>query len=224
MIGAFSAAFRELKDPKVIRLVMTSAALTLVVYAVLFAVLVWALRTFDWGVLPWVETLIDLGAGAAAGVIAWLLFPGVVSGVMGLYLERVIAAVEAAHYPSLGAPRAVPLAENIGAALKLIGLSIGLNLILLPIYVVLFFLPPLNLILFYAVNGRLLGLEYFNAVALRRMDSAAAARVFQAYKWRIVVAGALTTALLTVPLLNLAAPVIGAAAMVHLFHKFTGPA
>jgi len=224
MISAFLEAFRELKDPKVIRLLLTCVGLTLAVYLGLFAVLVWALRTFDWGVLPWMETLIDLGAGVAAGLIAWVLFPGVVSGVMGVYLERIIAAVEAAHYGHLGAARDVPLTENLGASAKLIGLSIGLNLILLPVYVALIFLPPFNLILFYAVNGRLIGVEYFNAVALRRMDTAAAALMFQTHKWRIVTAGALTTFLLTIPILNLAAPVIGTAAMVHLFHKLTGRA
>jgi uncharacterized protein involved in cysteine biosynthesis len=224
MIGAFFAAFRELKDPKIMGLVMTCVGLTLAVYIGLFALLVWALRTFDWGVLPWVETLMDLSSGVAAGVIAWLLFPGVVSGLMGLYLERVIAAVETAHYPNLGAARPAPVMESVGAALKLIGLSVGLNLILLPIYVVLVFLPPLNLLLFTAVNGRLLGTEYFNTVALRRMDGSAAAALLQTNKWRIAGAGALTTALLTIPVLNLAAPVIGTVAMVHIFHKLTGRA
>lgn len=224
MISAFSAAFRELKDPKVIRLLLTCVGLTLAVYLALFAVLVWALRTFDWGVLPWLETLIDLGSGFAAALIAWVLFPGVVTGVMGVYLDRVIDAVEDAHYAHLGAARAVPVMENVGASLKLIGLSIGLNLLLLPVYVALIFLPPFNLILFYAVNGRLIGTEYFNAVALRRMDATAARALFQTHRWRIVTAGALTTALLTVPILNLAAPVIGTAAMVHIFHKLTGRA
>ena len=38
-------------------------------------------------------------------MIATLLFPGILSAVMGLWLEDVAAAVEARHYPGLPAAR-----------------------------------------------------------------------------------------------------------------------
>lgn len=222
MIRAFADAVLQLKDPAIMRLVMRCVALTLAVYLALFVGLGVVLRTTAVAELPWVDTLADLGAGAAAALLAWLLFPGVVSGLLGVFLDEVAAAVEARHYAHLGPPRAVPMAEQLGAAARLIGLTVGLNLLLLPLYVVLLFLPPLNLALFYAVNGRLLAREYFDAVALRRCDAAQAAALRQRHRGRLWTAGAITAALLTVPLLNLVAPVIGAAAMVHVFHKLTG--
>jgi len=92
----------------------------------------------------------------------------------------------------------------------------------LPLYLVLIFIPPLNLVLFYLVNGQLLGREYFEAVALRRFDAATVAQMRQAYRWQILGAGAITTGLLTIPAINLVAPVIGAVAMVYFFHKLAG--
>jgi CysZ protein len=222
MIRIFTNAVLQLKDPKVIRLVFISIGITVLVYVALFVSLGWVLRSTAIAELPWVETLLDLGAGVAAGVLAWFLFPGVVTGILGVMLEAVVAAVESRHYAHLGPARQTPLAETLASSAKLIGTTVGLNLVLLPLYLVLVFLPPLNLVLFYFVNGRLLGREFFEAVALRRFDATAVAQLRQTHRWQIVGAGAITTALLTVPVINLVAPVIGAVAMVHLFHKLTG--
>ena len=65
----------------------------------------------------------------------------------------------------------------IGAALatlRLGALTIVIHLVLLLLYFLFIFLPPLSFALYYAVNGRLLGREYFEIIALRRMNRAAA--------------------------------------------------
>jgi CysZ protein len=222
MIAVFTRAFLQLRDPILLRVILMCVATTIIVYLLLFLGLGWALRNTTFFALPWMDTLADLGAGVAAGVLAWLLFPGVVTGIMGMMLDDVVAAVEARHYGHLGTSRAVPLTETLKSSAKLVGLTVGLNLLLLPLYIVLIFIPPLNLVLFYLVNGRLLGREYFEAVALRRGDEETTAALRGQFRWSVLGAGAITTFLLTIPVVNLVAPVVGAAAMVHLFHKLTG--
>ncbi|MBL8643171.1 MAG: EI24 domain-containing protein [Rhodospirillaceae bacterium] len=218
MIQAFTAAMAMLRDPRIVGLAVRSIVFTVVVYAVLFAGLAWALSATTLAHLPWLDTVLDLGVGVAAAIMAWLMFPGVVSAVMALFLERVAAAVEARHYPQAGAPRAVPLMESLRLSARLLAYTVTLNLICLPLYVVLLFAPPLNLLLFYAINGKLLGREYFETVALRHADGTAVNDLRARHSGTLWMAGAITTALLTIPILNLVAPVIGIAAMVHLFH------
>jgi uncharacterized protein involved in cysteine biosynthesis len=73
---------------------------------------------------------------------------------------------------------------------------------------------------FYAVNGYLLGREYFELVALRRVDATEAEAMRSRFRGRMFLAGLVTAFLLTVPFVNLVAPIIGTAAMVHLFEAW----
>jgi uncharacterized protein involved in cysteine biosynthesis len=72
---------------------------------------------------------------------------------------------------------------------------------------------------FYGLNGYLLGREYFETVALRRLDPKRASELRRREKWRVFLAGVIITLLLTVPFLNLIAPVIATAFMLHLFES-----
>jgi CysZ protein len=146
-----------------------------------------------------------------AVVIATLLFPvpGILSAVVGLLLERVATAVERRHYPNLPAAALTAWRDAAFVALRLGGLTALLNLLLLPLYLLFIFILPLSFALYYAVNGKLQGRESFEIIALRRNNGAI---------WRT---GAVTAGPLTIPGLNLVAPVIGTAAMVHVFQKLT---
>lgn len=221
MIGAFSKAFAQLADSGVLRVLFLSIAAAIVIYGVLIAGIFWALGQFDIGALPWLDTAADWGAGIVAVVIATLLFPGILSAVVGLFLETVAAAVERRYYPDLPPARPTPWHDSALAALRLGALTVALNLLLLPLYLLFIFIPPLSFALYYAVNGKLLGREYFEVIALRRMSAAEAADLRQRNNGVLWRAGAITAGLLTVPILNLAAPVVGTAAMVHVVQKLT---
>ena len=67
--------------------------------------------------------------------------------------------------------RQVPLAQTMLGALKLLGVSVLLNLLALPAY----FVPGLNLPVWLALNGYLVGRDYAEMVATRRLAPAAAA-------------------------------------------------
>ena len=78
-------------------------------------------------------------------------------------------------------------------------------------------IPPVFPFVFYAANGYLLGREYFELVALRRVQPQDAKRLRRENRREIFVSGVVVALLLTVPVVNLAAPVIGVAVMAHLF-------
>ncbi|MFO1145942.1 MAG: EI24 domain-containing protein [Rhodospirillales bacterium] len=78
--------------------------------------------------------------------------------------------------------------------------------------------PPVFPFVFYGVNGYLLGREYFEEVAAARRLDSAAVRILRRRHIRTIFAAGVPLALLpTIPLVNPLAPLVGTAAMVHLF-------
>lgn len=221
VISALFKAFGQFGDPRIRRVVWRSVGLALVVLVVL-AVALWF--AVDWlaGLQGWMESVADWGAAFVVLVLAWLLFPAAVSLTVGLFLEDAAEAVEARHYPALPKARAQSVREAIATGTRFALVAIGLNLLALPFYLALMFVPPFNLVLFYALNGYLLGREYFEMVALRRLDERQTRAMRRARSGEVFVAGALIAFLMTVPFVNLVAPVIATAFMLHLFERMRG--
>lgn len=219
MFVALSKAFAQLDDPRLQRILLWSVGLALGVLLTLGALLwfvVVQLDLFSWASL---ETLFEWGSGVAIAVLLILLFPAAVSATIGLFLEAVAEAVESRHYPGVAPPRAQSIREAIVSGLKFALVAILLNLAVLPVYIVGIFLPPLNFFVFYGLNGYLLGREYYETVALRRLDAKLAGEVRRRNNGRVFLAGVGITGMLTVPILNLIAPVIATAFMVHIFES-----
>jgi len=117
----------------------------------------------------------------------------------------------------VGGDEAVHLAEQALGRLRFALVVLALNLAALPLYLAALLVPPLYLFVFYGLNGYLLGREYFELVALRHMDPAAARTVFRRNRTSLSVAGAVIAVMLGIPLVNLLAPIVATAFMVHLF-------
>src|SRR3546814_18297369 len=77
-----------------------------------------------------------------------------------------------------------------------------LNLLVLPLYLVLIWIPPLNLLLFYLLNGYLLGRQHFEMVAVPRLDLATAKPLRRSFRGPVILAGAALPSLLTITHLN----------------------
>jgi CysZ protein len=211
---AFVRAVFDLFAPPLRRIVGLSLALAIGSLAVLWVVLGVVLEHsvyFDWRPLDW---LIDLLGALAAIVLTWLFFPAVVTMVIGSFLERIAGAVESLDYPGRGPARPAPISETLMTTLRLMGLTILLNLLALPIYVL---VPGVNFFVFLGLNGYLFGREYFEVVALRRLELVATRALRRRFGGRVFVAGTVIAGLFAVPVVNLVAPVIAAAFMVHLF-------
>lgn len=212
MIQAFARAFAQLGDARIVRLLLLAVLLALLVFAALWSGIGWLLATTQITQWSWVEGALDVLGGIATLLLTWFLFPVVLSATIGLFLEAVADAVEARHYADL--PKATPLRiwPLLLASLRFLLVALLLNLLLLPFLL----LGPLFPIVYYVVNGYLLGRSYFELVAWRRLDAGTARILRRQHSGMVLIAGIATALMLTVPVLNLLVPVLAVMAMVHL--------
>lgn len=227
MLNALSKAFAQLSDPAfrkvLIIALLSSVAIFIVLWIIAGALMTWGGNVLlAWsGAEGWMHDAATwiLGAGGVVAVLfaSFFLFPSIMSLVLSFLLEDVAAAVERRHYPNLPAPRHEPFMEILKGGLAFAGVTILLNVIALPLYLVLLFLPPFNLFVFYALNGYLFGREYFEIVAVRRLDPINAKQLRRQFRWRVFMAGVIIAFLLTIPIVNLITPIVATGFMLHVF-------
>jgi len=186
---------------------------TLAVFASLWVCLSYGLSQIE---SDFLAPVVSFLGGAAAFILTWMLFPSVVVAIMRFLLDDVVDAVERKYYPNL-APAS---GESIGSMI-LTSLSFLVQLVFFNVVILIFiFVPPLFPFVFYAVNGYLLGREFFEMIALRRLDRSETRALWQRLRWRFFLPGAVVAFLLTVPVVNLLTPIIAAATTVHLFEAW----
>jgi CysZ protein len=219
MVSALLKALTLLRDRAFWRVlwhsVLISIASFIALYGIVWGVLTHVTITDIW----WLDTLVDVLGGLAVLALTWLLFPAVATLVLSFFLDRIVEAVERRFYPHLPPPVPSSLWQSLSGSLRFTAVLVGVNLLALPLYLV----PGLNVVVFYGVNAYLLGREYFELVALRRLDPQAARGLRRAHRLRFFIAGLLMAALFTIPFVNLVASLIAAAFMVHLVIMLTHP-
>lgn len=222
--SGFTAALGQWSDPRFRRVVLLGVALTLgllvLAYAGFVALIQWLVPDVTdlplIGPVGGIDTLLSVASiFVMLGLSVFLMVP-VASAFSGIFLEEVVQAVEDRHYPALPPARKLGLFDGIVASVNFVGLVILVNLgalLALP------FVGPLAPLLFWAVNGWLLGQEYFTMVALRRMTRAEARGWRRAHRGRLWLAGTLMAVPLSIPLVNLLIPVFGVATFTHIYHR-----
>lgn len=225
MLGAFSKAFGQLTDPPFRKVFWIGVVGSLAIFIASWLILGWALTTLDLPVLDlWVwevdlDRVKEIFGGIAVLVLTWILFPAVVTLVVSFFLEDVAQAVEDRHYPGLGAARQQAVAEILWITVKFALIAIVLNILALPVLLALFF-SPFYPFVFYGLNGYLLGREYYELVAHRRVEPHQAKEIRRAHSGSMFAAGVVIAFLMTIPVINLLAPLVGTAAMVHLAQRW----
>lgn len=160
----------------------------------------------------WLDGAIAVMGGMAAVVLTWFLFPPIAVALVGLFLEPIARAVERKHYPGLGPPLGVPLLTSAWRSIRLLLMLVTANVLML----VLLAVPPVYLVAYYVVNGFLLGQEYAELIGLRRCSPEAVDAMIRARRVPLMLFGAMAAFAATLPFVNIIAPVILTAAMVHL--------
>lgn len=222
----FLRAMRQLPDPRFASVLLTGLGLTVAllvgIYWLLALLIGWAIP--ETLTLPWIGEIggISTAIGWAAIPVmllasAFLMIP-VASAFTGIFLDRIADAVEARHYPHLPPARRIGFAEGLADGLKFMAVLVAVNLLALILYI---FFAPLAPFLFWGVNGFLLGREYAQLVALRRLDAAGASAFRRRHRVQIFAAGVLMVVPLTIPVVNLLVPILGAATFTHLYHRLT---
>jgi len=217
LISTLFKALGQFDDPRILAVIGKSVGLAILLFVLLGAGL-WELA--GWiaaGLSHWIGWLAHFGTVILAIGLAWFLFPAVITMFVGFFVEAIASAVEARHYPGRPPARQQSFAAIVGTGLRFGAVALFLNLILLPAYLLMLLFPPLYLLVFYWVNGYLLGRAYFELVAYRRLDERAADALRRARSGQVTLAGVMIALMLTIPVFNLFAPIAATAFALHLF-------
>ena len=103
---------------------------------------------------------------------------------------------------------------------RFVTISLVINISVITVYAVLF--PVLHFV-FCAVNGYIMGREYFELVDFRRTNPAKAQFLRQAFRGQLFLAGMVIAFMMTIPIVNFITPVIAVAAMVSLVEFWRNP-
>ncbi len=217
-------ALGQLADRRVLWILAKSLAVTLVLVTGIawggWYLLDWGLDRagLDEGLFEGAGWLRQAASFALTLVGLWLVWRIVAMAVIGFFADEVVQAVEARHYPQAAAKaRDLPLNEQFSTSLKSAWRAVWVNLIALPFALALLVTGVGTALLFFAVNTALVGRELEDMVWLRHRKNASDPAPIGRGE-RIILGGAVT-ALLSLPFVNLIAPILGAAAATHLIHR-----
>jgi CysZ protein len=143
-----------------------------------------------------------------------LLLAPVTAMIAGLFVDDVAEVVEKRDYAADQPGSPMPMFDALVQSLQFFGIVILGNLAAL----ILLFVPGVNLVAFFLVNGYLLGREFFEFAATRLRPKQEARDFRRKHASTVFTAGLVIAAFLAVPILNLLTPLFAAGLMVHL-HK-----
>lgn len=229
ILADFLKALSQLGDSRFRRVLYLGVLLTLALLVGVYAAFLVVIQylTPETIEIPFVgpvgglDTLLSWGSALfMIGLSVFLMVP-VASAFTGLFLEDVADAVEQRHYPHLPPVARIPLMDALIDSANFFAVLVVVNLLALFLYA---FAGPFTPVVFWGVNGFLLGREYFTLVAMRRLGREGARKMRARHRAQIWLAGTLMAAPLSVPLVNLLVPVLGAATFTHLFHRLNAKA
>ena len=226
IFAAFLKALTQLPDPRFRSVLWRGIGLTIALLIGLYAALLWLI---EWltkepitlpggGEITWLGDLLGWGSLGLVILLSVFLMIPVASAITSLFLDEVAEAVEDKHYPSLPAVPVVTFWDGLRDSVNFLGVLVGANILALILYAI---FPFAAIFIFYALNGFLLGREYFQLAAMRRVGRARAKELNKQHRMTIWIAGCLMAVPLSFPLVNLVIPVLGAAAFTHLFHALS---
>jgi len=224
ILSDFAKALAQMFDPRFRRVLAIGLLLTVALLVAAYAALLWAIQALDpanvalpvIGKVSWIGDLLGWAGLFLMLFLSMFLMVPVASAITALFLDDVAQAVEDRHFPHLPAAGRVGFYEGLRETVNFLGVLIAANLLALAL---LGLVPWAYPVVFYLMNGYLLGREYFLIAAIRREGPVVARALARANAGQIWLAGCLMALPLTVPLVNLIIPVLGAATFTHLYHR-----
>ena len=224
----FLKSVGQIGDPRFRKVLLLGVGLTLALLVGLYAGILWLLQMAvgDSTTLPflgevtWVGDLLTGASLILMIVLSVFLMVPVASAISSMFLDEVAQAVEDKHYPDRPPAYSVPFGEALRDTINFLGVIIGANTLALILYAI---FAPFAPLIFVALNGYLLGMEYFQLAAMRRVGRAGAKALRRKHRFTIWTAGILMALPLSVPVVNLLIPILGAATFTHLYHAIQSP-
>jgi len=223
---AFFRAVGQMGDPRFRRVLLLGIVLTFALLIAAYAGFLWLINATlgEEIILPvlgevrWLDDLVNFSSLIVMMILSIFLMVPVASAITSMFLDEVAQAVEDRHYPALPPVPRVPFGDALVDTLSFLGLLVGANILALVLYLM---FPPLSMFIFWGLNGFLLGREYFTLAAMRRLGRARAKELRRKHAATIWAAGTLMAMPLSVPLVNLLIPILGAATFTHLYHMLS---
>lgn len=221
MLDTLVTSLAQLGDRPTRGVLWRCVGLALALYMSVVAAIWWGLSLLSETSWDSVNTAIAALGGLIALILGGLVYPALVTVLIGLFAEPIARRVELLHYPERGAGRAQPVGEIIVGTINFAGKTLAFNVLAL---LLTFVLPGLNIFVFVAVNGYLVSVEYFEMVAVRRMDLRQAQALRKQHFLRLWCAGAVFATGMAVPVIGVIAPVVAVVFMVHTLESLRAPA
>ena len=224
ILSDFLKAVGQLGDRRFLRVMGFGLLLSLALLVGIYAAALAVIDLFVPGsfAIPYVGTVTSIGHLLSIGSLllmlamsVFLMVP-VAAAFTAFFLEDVVQAVEARSYPGLPPAAAAGIAGMLIDTLNFLGVLVVVNVLSLAMWA---FAGPFVPVLFWAINGYLLGREYFTMVASRRIGRRGARNLRRAHWAEVWLAGVLMAAPLSLPLVSLVIPVLGVATFTHMFHR-----
>lgn len=223
IFNAFLKAVGQLTDSRFLGVLGLGITLTIGLlvgfYAIFAGVVGWFVPdTFSlpWiGEVNWIDNALTIAGIPLMLVLSIFLMVPVSAAFMGIFLDRVSEAVEDRYYPGLPPARGLSIGEAMVDVAKFLSILTLVNIVGLVFYLV---SGPFAPLVFWVVNGILIGREYGQMVALRRHDARGAAEFRKRNRSTLFAAGVLMAVPLTIPVVNILVPILGAATFTHLYH------
>jgi len=215
---ALSSLFKtlsSLSQGSMMRLMLITAAITFAGMLALSGLTTWVLTATTFFETGWLDTAVDFMGGFAVFIITLLLFPAFMPLVASLFEDKIIGIVEGADYPNTPKPQDRPFLPELMQDLKFVAISLTLNIILLPLYLI----PIIGQVVFILLNGYLMGREFFTIAAGRHMGKREANAYRKANRITALMGGMIVAGVALIPVVNLLVPFVGIVLMVHAYHS-----
>ncbi|MBL1419543.1 MAG: EI24 domain-containing protein [Alphaproteobacteria bacterium] len=215
MIDAISTSISDLLSKPFRAVVLKSIGLTiLLLVAALIAMPTLAANT-GYNPFPYADVIFSWMAGIGTFLLMGYLIVPITALFAGLFLDNIADVVEEQHYPHRKKGIAMPTAQAVWTGIKFMLIVIVSNLLLLPFAL----FGGLGFILIYALNGYLLGREYFELAALRHHTIADAKFLRSQNQAMVYGAGFIVAFAATIPYVNILVPVFATSLLVHIYHQ-----
>ena len=224
LIRAASLTLGQTADPVFRGVVIKSVLFTLCLFAGLTALFYMArpdVTYFEW---EWLNDIAEVGGSLAFFAVLVLTFSMTATLIGGIFLDDIAEVVEKRHYPNSQPGRSAEFSKTFAVSIRFILVTLALNILALPLYLLALFFPPLLAFIFCGLNGYLLSREYFELVSLRHQDGNETRRLRRANGMKIFLAGVTIAFLITVPIINLFVPILATAFMLHIYKALQGSA
>ena len=219
MLKLFKTSILDLLEPD-IRTILFKTVILSLFSIIMIVYMCWTLfnthQVFDiWllgPILSWAWGLLALIFGA-------LLLPPITIIIGSIYSDSIVDHIEKKYYPSRLGMRQIKLSELGFSISKNFCITITVNILLAPLYLIGTFFPIISFLIFYSVNGYLIGKELFETVASRHLEMKDRYLLKKQNNNKVIVGGIIMVGISTIPILNLIAAVLGIVFMTHFFHS-----